>query len=718
MIEKQVTFPQAAQWIGSAHAFDLQEAYLDFRAPVVELDEVPRTAELLITADSRYRLWINGRHVARGPARSYPWQQSVDRLDVTPYLQAGANVVAVQVYQPGYSHFAYTHRGAAGLLASLRGDEHTLLVTDLTWRVRRNPSFSPVVPRVSIYGSGVEDRDLRREDEWWVPTYDLSGWPTPRIAAPIGGYPWLELHERLTPLLVERELPLELVEVRTGTIDANAEPHVALRAAWQAGTRSGEGGAGAEGMSMRRTLCPYKTLLPEQEMLPMAPGDHVGTGWLFDLGRAYACQGSVEIEGAAAGQTLLVSYAEKTSDGELVISDPQTYCRVRMTDRYYLRDGDQVAEPFAFRGGRYLLFWLSGPVPRACRLHFHVRALEYPVGPVQPLPTADPQLQQIAELCEQTLLACLQDSFVDSAWRESSLWLGDALPQALILHAMTGDTRPLRQALTLAAAGAYPDGVLPSVLPGEVHAYAIVDYNFMWVELLALYLELTGDSTLVTALWDVLVALLDRFHADCGPMGLILSQPGRRLFLDWAPVSRSEPSAIYNLHYLLALQTAARLARQLARPNDAERWHSRAAALQAAAHTAFYEAGRWWDDRQRTTYSQLATALAILTGAAAPEDEPALLDQIAARSLDPADDHTPGQMVLASPFMHHYIFSALRKCGRDDAVVAIIRLRWGRWAAAGFPTCWENWNVDFPDGSQCHAFSAHPRYHLAMIGLR
>ena len=40
-------------------------------------------------------------------------------------------------------------------------DGRTLLVTDLTWRVRRNPSFSPLVPRVSIYGSGVEDRDLR-----------------------------------------------------------------------------------------------------------------------------------------------------------------------------------------------------------------------------------------------------------------------------------------------------------------------------------------------------------------------------------------------------------------------------------------------------------------------------------------------------------------------------------------------------------------------------
>ena len=72
-------------------------------------------------------------------------------------------------------------------------------------------------------------------------------------------------------------------------------------------------------------------------------------------------------------------------------------------------------------------------------------------------------------------------------------------------------------------------------------------------------------------------------------------------------------------------------------------------------------------------------------------------------------------MVLASPFMHHYIFEALRQSRKFDQVIDIIRLRWGRWVTAGYPTAWENWNVDFPDGSQCHAFSAHPRYHLTEI---
>jgi hypothetical protein len=91
------------------------------------------------------------------------------------------------------------------------------------------------------------------------------------------------------------------------------------------------------------------------------------------------------------------------------------------------------------------------------------------------------------------------------------------------------------------------------------------------------------------------------------------------------------------------------------------------------------------------------------------------LEEIKERSLDPDDEPLPGKMVLASPFMHHYIFEALRRHRKFEAVIAIIRRRWGRWVAEGYPTTWENWNVDFPDGSQCHAFSAHPLYHLAEL---
>jgi len=697
--ELETAFPPGAVWIGSAHPFDLTEAYLCFQSPAAwRLTDLPQRAELFITADSRYKLWINGRFVSRGPGRCYPERQSVDRFDVTALLEPGANTIAVQVYQPGYSHFAYVHRGAAGLLASLVGDGRLLLSTGTDWHVHRDPSYAVCVPRISIYGSGVEERDLRLDEDWTDCYYNDTHWEAARLVAPVGGYPWTTLQLRRLPQLIECELPVTLLETRRGPYPRQLgdDAHLALRGGWFAAFAA--------------------TIPPDASgwfQLKLEPGE--AAYWLFDLGRDYTCQSWVEIEGALGKERLSVSYAEKMRDSELVISDPGTYCRVRLTDRYQLRPGDQVAEPFAMRGGRYVLLQLAGPTGDAFRLRPHVRAVEYPLQMNRSLSVSETQLVDIVELCETTLRACLQDGFVDSTWRESSQWVGDALPQGLIMASMSNDVRPLRQVIEMAAQGAYPDGVLPSVLPSEAHAYVVLDYNFTWVELLSLYWRLTGDSALVDAMWSTLVKMLERFHQDLNPDGLVVSQPGRRLFLDWAPISRQEPNAVYNLHYLLALQVAACLAAERVARQDTARWEGRAVALQSAIRRAFWHQGRWYDDLERTTFSQLSAAFALLTGCASPDEREDLLAAIMSRSMDLADEHAPGQMALASPFMHHYVFEALRKFGKSEAVVEIIRQRWGRWTRSGYPTAWENWDVNFPDGSQCHVFSAHPRYHLAEI---
>src|SRR5689334_14996124 len=61
------------------------------------LAEVPHEASARLTADSRYVLWVNGREVGRGPARSQPLRLRYDVHDLTPYLVAGDNVIAVLV---------------------------------------------------------------------------------------------------------------------------------------------------------------------------------------------------------------------------------------------------------------------------------------------------------------------------------------------------------------------------------------------------------------------------------------------------------------------------------------------------------------------------------------------------------------------------------------------------------------------------------------------
>jgi hypothetical protein len=669
-----------ALWIGSPHPFDLHEAYVWFRH---SWTQAGGQSLLSITADSRYRLWLNGEAIAHGPARSWPQAQCLDTHDVSARLRPGPNTIAVLVYQPGYSTFAYVHRGAAGLLAWLDVDGARVWSTGPEWRAKRDPSYKEAVPHVSIYAGGVEDRDLRRADGWHAPDLDVGDWPAARIVAVPDAAPWTTVMPRQLPLLEEHILRLTPGEHRRGPTPTGPDPHLRLRAAWAnatAGPSQSEIAAGETGL------------------------------WCADLGHSQIGQGVLHVAGARGGERVSIGYAEKRRDGELVFSDPETYCRVRLTDAFTLRPGDQTLETFSLRGGRYLVFAVEGPA--RVDLQFEARLSRYPLA-LRPevqawlAAGADTELAAIARMGATTLTACLADGFVDCPWREGAQWVGDGLAQAYALWALSPDLRPLEQVIRQAVEGAYPDGVLATVLPSDAHAYTVLDYNFTWVELLAAHRAFSGSLALVDACWPALVRMLARFAQDLGGDGLLRSQPGRRLFLDWAPVSRVEPSAIYNLRYLLALQTAARLADERGATGDGDAWRAQAAALAGAVRGSFWRGGRWHDDLAETTASQLAAALAVLTGCATPDEIGTVLDEVVARSLDLRDGPVPGALVLASPFGHQHVLAALRAHGRRADALAIIRARWGRWARAGEPTTWENWDVSFPDGSVCHAFSAH-----------
>jgi hypothetical protein len=671
-----VKAPEGTFWIGGAHPFDLHEAYLNFRSDI-RLEVVPTRAVFSLTADSRYRLWINGVFVGRGPERSWPSSMAVDERVVTNLLRAGVNRIAVQVYSPGYSHFAHVHRGAAGMIGWLEVDRAVVLQTGPGWRVARDKSWSERVERVSIYSTGVEDRDMALAEDWTEA--EPQSMDEARVLQGPEGPIWQRLRPRATELPVEATQELAAPwQVRTGpAATPSDDPHLDLRRLFS---------------ETQEVAAP--ALLPR------------GTAavWVFDLGESRTCLGGVEVT-AAGGERLLISYAEKLRDGALLLSDPATYCRMRPTDRFTLRAGRQVVEGFTPRGARYLVFALEGGGV-AARPEFFVRLPSSPIAD-RPLPRLDGVLAEVAAMCRRTTLACLQDGFVDGVWREASLWLGDAVAQDWALRAISDDPRPLLFAIDMAAEGADSEGLLPSVLPGEVPAYAVTDYNFAWVELLAgcaTHPGVAEPEAVWQRHWATLMRMLERMATFRGPDGLVRNPPGRRLFLDWSGMSRVEPNLTLNLRYLQALRLAAGMADRVGRTAS---WREEATALAAALRGHLAPDG-WRESPDGERASQLALALLILTGTVEGVEAAALADRIVARSLNPEDGPVAGQPALASPFMHHYLFQALESLGRGADIRAIIALRWGRWLREGRVNTPENWSIDFPDGSACHGFSAHP----------
>lgn len=158
----------------------------------------PANSQLAITADSRYRVWINGHFAGEGPVRGWPESYRADLINVGPWLQKGRNeiLVLVRFYGCGTFHVV-PQRG--GLSAVLRQDGRELWRTDGKWRVRTAEEYPADAPRISVQLPAMEIFDARREK--------LGVWQN---AKPLEGVPpWLlsAWRDVVPPHTSMRELP-------------------------------------------------------------------------------------------------------------------------------------------------------------------------------------------------------------------------------------------------------------------------------------------------------------------------------------------------------------------------------------------------------------------------------------------------------------------------------------------------------------------------------
>lgn len=76
---------------------DLKENRFVYYRLAIHLND-PDSLELSISANTRYRLWINGESVTSGPCKGDRWRHYYETLDAASYLQPGLNIFAVQVW--------------------------------------------------------------------------------------------------------------------------------------------------------------------------------------------------------------------------------------------------------------------------------------------------------------------------------------------------------------------------------------------------------------------------------------------------------------------------------------------------------------------------------------------------------------------------------------------------------------------------------------------
>jgi hypothetical protein len=697
------------QWIWYGDfGLDLVNSWMQARR-VFDIPKIPKRALVNVTADARYRLWVNGEYVCRGPARGYQRSWPYDTVDLAPFLRTGKNAVCAIVHNYGISTFQYIHEDYAGFLFwGVAGPVD--LSTNESWRVRPAPGYVRHMTRVSVQLGFSEIFDARLDDGSWMRAeYDDSAWGKPHCR-PMGSMPWSGLEERGIPLLLEKPIaPASVVSKAEGACAVDwrstvniVDLHVRENPAWQ----SAPAAFVADNEAARIEI--------------PASGEARFRAVCIDFGKEVVGSIRLAIDGATGDEVIDTIVTEGLDSMRPVVDPPgsPTNGFRCFGNRLFPRSGATRHEQYDHWGFRYLALIVRNSA-RPLSIGVGLRWTGYPLDVRASYATGDVVLDRIWEISAHTQQCCMLDAYIDCPWREQAQWWGDARVQVANTFFLSADARLARRGIRIMAGQETPDGLTYGHTPTMAHNCILPDFNLVWVLTHGDYYQQTGDLSLYRELSARMRRMLDYFDRSAASNGLLPYDQRYWLFLDWAPLFRDGYPTLYNLMYLSALQAARDLAQRAGDRTNARVYAGREKALARSVKQRLMDrkrralfAGLDWKGKPVVQDAPHTYAWAVLTDLA-PERN----DRFSREYLLPVIAGHWRQKLTPSAFFIHYIFEACKKTGHGAEVIDCIRRWWGEVVAAGRSTTPEGFDAKPASASLCHAWSAHPVVHLSNVVL-
>jgi len=375
----------AAQWLWAGQPADNQTVY--FRREFT-LSAVPKTANVYITADDFFTLFVNGRQVDQSvpdPKDDHVWQH-VHQRDIAAFLRPGRNVLAVRALNVG---------GAAGFIARLEMPGQMPIATDARWKVSAG-----AVP------SG----------DWAETDFDDGDWQDATVNAPVEGGVW----------------------ATAGGLQgwpgygAASVPYLAYLALLFAHIANVHPGAGQISGTVRLAGQADSVL----RVFPPPAGATDLPSILLDFGEEIA--GRVQIEPLTAG-TVVVGTGESDDEAvQLPWGGPH---------RLTLFPGNIAATPYS--AFRYVqLVFPAGTTPGVVRLRVTIDHKYYPVQYKGSFACSDPLLTKLWYTGAYTSHLCMQEDIWDAPKRDRARWVGDLHVSGEVISNVFADKFLMEQTLT------------------------------------------------------------------------------------------------------------------------------------------------------------------------------------------------------------------------------------------------------------------------------
>lgn len=672
--------------------------------------EEAATVRVHVTADERYKLFLDGEQIGMGPERGDAWNWFFETYDLP--LSAGEHVIVAQVWSLGELAAMAQMSVHPGFLFAAEGEWARRLGSGhADWQWLRLDGYGFVDPtpahwrehRVVIDGGAIP---------WGWQQGQGSGWqPAVTVKRAVGRHVDWETYKEhiLSPALLP---PMMAVRRQIGAVRLVAEaPAAETRPipVQSSDHRPGEAAA-------------WQALIHGKEEL-IVPA-HTRHRVIVDLENYYCAYPELLVTGGE-GALVRVHWCEALHLKPEIRTAEKGH-RDEIEGKYFIGIGDtflpdggdrRYFEPLWYQAGRYVEIYVQTAGQPLTIHSFALRETRYPLEPESRFSAADPRLEQLTPILVRGIQASAHETFYDSPYYEELMYASDTRLECLATYTMAGDDRLPRKALRMFDRSRFGHGFTQGRYPSRV-TQIIPAWSLWNVGMVYDYAFWRGrDEAFVRDMLAGARMTLETFLRFRRGDGLLhmYDLPGWNGHMDWVtawpagipPAARRGPSSMHNWQLAYALTLVAELEDHLGEAEMATRFRQRAQDL-AGRLEIFWDEGRglYADDPEGSAYCEHSQILAILSGQLPPARQERLLQGL----IDGAG------MERATVHYVHYLFEVCYKLGAIDLFHTRLQ-EWYEMIDMGFVAPREK---PEPSRSDCHGWSSHPYYHYfaTILGIR
>lgn len=683
-----------AQWITHPTESTLDYGVFLYRR-TFQIDTLHDKYIVYVSADNKYKLYVNGEEVCEGPARGDLNNWRFETINIAPFLRKGKNVIAAQVVNFGeFRHGAQQTFQTAFILQS---DDKSKLNLNTGknngWKIIKNyaydyiPFTSDSVGGYYVAGPGDKIDASKYPWGWNQIDFDESHWLSPRLATvefAVGrgflfGSTWY-LVPRMIPFMKKRKETIKKI-IRVSGIDKD-------------------------------NIGTDKITIPPNSKVSILYDNRLHTVGFPELVISKGKNAQIKITYAEAlFEKSSKNYSahggwEKLNRNNFDQQEIRGYYDIIMADG----GAHRKFSPLALRVFRFVQFDIETKDEPLIIDDYYNIYTAYPFDKKAGFISDNDTLSKIWDVAWRTLQNSSQDVFLDPYY-EQLQYVGDARIESLISLYVAGDDRLMRKAIQQFDNSRLPIGLTQSRFPSYI-VQVIPTYSLLWIDMIHDYYMYRDDPEFLRQFVPGMRTVLDWFKDKVDSTGMLANLDWWN-FTDWTkgfqngipPGADDGHSANISLQFVLALQNAAEFFNHFGLKEEADKYKILSKNIQNAVMKYCYaeEKGLIAERPEKDVFSQHTNIFAILTNTFENNVQDEVMDRILSDT----------SLIKASIYFRFYLHRAMQKTGAGNRYLDLLQ-PWENMLNMGMTTFGE---TDVDPRSECHAWSASPCFDfLHLVG--